>query len=112
MKYMNDLKRFFSYVELPNNKLDECWFWLGAVRNGYGEFEFMGSAVLAHRFSWVILMGDISTGLELDHVCEVRLCVNPYHLEPVTHKENIQRSAETTLFLRCVQELNGAASNE
>lgn len=45
----------------------------------------------AHRFSYEILVGPIPEGMELDHLCKNRRCVNPAHLEPVTHHENLIR---------------------
>lgn len=69
-----------------------CWFWLGAVNkgNGYGVFQRgRGPGVTtAHRHSYQNLVGAIPEGLELDHLCRVRCCCNPAHLEPVTHREN------------------------
>jgi hypothetical protein len=46
---------------------------------------------MAHRFSYLKLVGPIPEGLQIDHLCRVRHCVNPDHLEPVTNKENIRR---------------------
>jgi hypothetical protein len=46
---------------------------------------------MAHRFAYELLVGPIPEDLELDHLCRVRHCVNPAHLEPVTHLENILR---------------------
>lgn len=69
-----------------------CWIWIGS-RNagGYGTVKYRGKVWLAHRASYTILAGPIPPGLELDHKCRVRACVNPDHLEPVTGQENIQR---------------------
>ena len=72
-----------------------CWIWLGMghSENGYGLFRFggRGKCYLAHRISYEFYVGKIPDGLELDHKCENKLCVNPDHLEPVTHKENMLR---------------------
>lgn len=70
-----------------------CWEWIGG-RSGVGYGIFMdGDGVLkgAHRVSFTMHKGDIPNGLDLDHLCRVRHCVNPAHLEPVTRRENINR---------------------
>ncbi len=71
-----------------------CWLWTGGVKSdGYGSARTYGArrSVLAHRFMYELLVGPIPDGLELDHVCRVRSCVNPDHLDIVTHAENIAR---------------------
>jgi hypothetical protein len=59
---------------------------------GYGHIGTRdGGHVQAHRLSYEIHKGPIPDGLVIDHLCRVRACVNPEHLEPVTHHENIAR---------------------
>lgn len=75
----------------PRWRVDEngCWLWTGAVqrskRTGYG-LDTTGR--MAHRLVYEEFIGPIPDGLQLDHLCRVRHCVNPAHLEPVTHREN------------------------
>ena len=72
---------------------DGCWEWLGSrTPTGYGTFKWQGRTSPAHRWMWRVLRGEIPSGLELDHLCRNRGCVNPEHLEPVTHDENVRRS--------------------
>jgi hypothetical protein len=76
-----------------------CWYWMaGLFRGGYGQFRF-GRNTRAHRVAYEALVGEIPAGLDLDHLCRVRHCVNPEHLEPVTRKENIRRG-ETGKYRR------------
>lgn len=82
------MDRFWDKV----NKTDDCWLWLGARHNqGYGHFRLNGKIEKAHRVSYRFVVGDIPKGLQLDHLCKNVACVNPYHLEPVTNRENTSR---------------------
>lgn len=70
----------------------ECWVWSGSLtREGYGRVMIAQRAYTAHRKVYEYLVGPIPPGLELDHLCRNRGCVNPAHLEPVTTKENLLR---------------------
>lgn len=84
---MNSTERFWSYVI----RADGCWGWSGPMnRNGYGKLGIGQKRVAAHRFAYQLLVGEIPEGLEIDHICRVRSCVNPQHLQAVTRKENVE----------------------
>jgi hypothetical protein len=86
--------RFWSQVE---KSPDGCWLWQGAMHhNGYGRPAWQGRRTMAHRIAYTLLRGDIPEGKQLDHLCRVRRCVNPNHLEPVTQRENILRGIAPT----------------
>lgn len=70
---------------------DDCWEWLGSRTRGYGMATVNGKQTLAHRAAYEAFIGPIPDGLVLDHLCGNRGCINPEHLEPVTHQVNIQR---------------------
>ena len=81
-----------------------CWLWTGQRdRKGYGRYS--GRSV--HRLVYELLVGSIPDGLQIDHLCRVRNCVNPTHLEPVTLRENLARSrnpsAISILFDTCIR---------
>ncbi len=88
-------ERFWAYVTICESG---CWLWQGALNNtGYGRFtvgyrrDNSLRMLLAHRYAYEQLVSPIPDGLELDHLCRVPRCINPAHLEPVTHKENCRR---------------------
>ena len=71
---------------------DPCWEWTASkYPGGYGQFAKGGRNIPAHRFAYEHYCEAIPEGLCLDHLCRVRHCVNPMHLEPVTNRENCQR---------------------
>lgn len=73
-------------------KTPTCWLWTGAKQNGgYGVVYTEDRRKLAHRVVYELLVGPIPPGLQIDHLCRVRHCVNPNHLEPVTPRENTLR---------------------
>ena len=74
-----------------------CWEWTASTNGfGYGQFGIGRRHVGAHRAAYELLVGPIPDGLHLDHLCRVRHCINPAHLEPVTCRENVRRSPITT----------------
>jgi hypothetical protein len=71
---------------------ESCWLWTGGKTGlGYGQLGVNGRAFLAHRWIYEVCNGPIPAGLELDHLCRNPGCVNPDHLEPVTHRINLLR---------------------
>jgi hypothetical protein len=81
-------------VWLRVEKSEDCWEWRGAMfRNGYGRFDRRGPRriCMAHRLVYEYVKGPIPEGLDLDHLCRNRRCVNPDHLEPVTRRVNLMR---------------------
>jgi hypothetical protein len=77
-----------------------CWEWTGAkTSRGYGNFSVWdGRNVPAHRYAYEAMRGPIPVGLDLDHLCRNRGCVNPAHLEPVSRRENTLRGASPTVI--------------
>ena len=71
---------------------ENCWKWESALNKGYGVFSIKNKTKQAHRLSFELFSGRIPKGLQLDHLCRNPKCVNPSHLEPVTPKENMNRS--------------------
>ena len=83
--------RFWSKVQpCP---MSGCWMWTGATMiNGYGVFGVGGKKTnTSHRHAYLTLVGSVAAGLDLDHLCRVRACCNPSHLEPVTRQVNAAR---------------------
>lgn len=80
-----DIDRFYERVQF---KPGDCWLWTGGAQ-GYGRFYVKGKHIGAHRFAYLASRGSYPTGLHLDHLCREPLCVNPYHLEPVSPTVNL-----------------------
>lgn len=83
-------KRFWAKVDRRGS--DDCWEWTASkCRLGYGQVKINYRHLLAHRVAYELVRGPIPEGLCLDHLCRNRGCVNPSHLDPVTHRENVLR---------------------
>lgn len=80
-------ERFWAKVDKSGPS--GCWFWTASkTQSGYGMFHGKG----AHRYAYELLVGPVPTGFQLDHLCRVKHCVNPDHLEPVTPRKNRGRA--------------------
>lgn len=98
-KGRSELERLFDLIFFEPNT--GCWIWGGnwdrfgygrtSINCGHSRFKF------AHRVAYELLVGPIPNNLPLDHKCRVHCCVNPAHLEPVTHKENVRRGIVSEL---------------
>ena len=107
------LDRFWHRVD-QGDGADACWSWTGTrdkygygiIATGYQPRKFHK----AHRVAYELLVGIIPVGLELDHLCRNPGCVNPAHLEPVTHRENILRG--DTVFGRKVRQTHCVHGHE
>ena len=83
--------RFWAKID----KTAGCWLWIGATQSqGYGCFGVAGTSQLAHRISYTLAYGAIPESLVIDHLCLVKRCVRPDHLEAVTVKVNNQRALD------------------
>lgn len=98
MKRENILDRFMRHVSPDPDS--GCWLWTGSLNAGYGQFSIRingkPTSRVAHRFYYEAINGAVPKELQLDHLCRVRRCVNPAHLEPVTPRENTLRSDAVT----------------
>ena len=85
----NPMNRLGRWIDRDSS---ECWIWTGAINlGGYGKTQINGRTCGAHRVVYELHVGPIAAGLTLDHLCRVRRCVNPAHLEPVSMRENLHR---------------------
>lgn len=93
-------QRVWRYVELARPSafrpdLGCCWVWMSSLSDdGYGRLNVRGSWKYVHRYVYELTGGMIPEGLDLDHLCRVRPCCNPSHMEPVTRGENQRRALE------------------
>lgn len=80
-------EQFWARVQ----KAETCWLWTGVINDGgYGIFSVNGKRTRAHRFSWELANSEIPEGMQVDHRCRNRECVNPAHLRVVTNKQNAE----------------------
>lgn len=83
-------EKFMWHVRVDENI--GCWIWTGSKNErGYGRIRRNGKIHRAHRYAYELFRGPIPDGLVIDHLCRVHSCVNPWHLEPVSNEENLER---------------------
>lgn len=96
------IKRFFAYVQLDLRR--GCWLWIGALnKHNYGQFhDSTRNQPNIHAFRWAYeyFKGPLPEGYEPDHLCRIRPCVNPDHLEGVTQQVNASRASRKEVCLR------------
>lgn len=104
-------KSLAEYIEEDRGYTTPCWIWQRTMgkRSGYGRAWDGERMIHAHQLIYKRHKGAIPEGMELDHLCRVRLCVNPDHLEPVTHLVNCRRGAKTKLTDEMVAEIRALA---
>jgi len=79
------------WTKVDKNGPNGCWIWTaGKFTRGYGAFWDGARQKYAHRISFSLSLGDIPPGIEIDHVCHNRACVNPLHLRLATHTQNMR----------------------
>jgi len=82
------------FVPEPNTG---CWLWTLSIKpKGYGQIKNAGRLAYAHRIAYQLLRGPIPKGMTIDHLCRVRCCVNPDHMEVVTNRTNVLRGTGIT----------------
>lgn len=90
MKYPPVLERVLARIELGEMfNGTPCWIFQGALTWGYGVTSKDGRPLRTHRVTYEALVGPIPDGLDIDHLCRVRACCNPEHLEPKTRRANV-----------------------
>ena len=86
-----------------------CWVWKGALTTGgYSSVSVGGKVQYGHRVSYQLHKGGIPKHLQVDHLCRNRACINPDHLELVTHAENGRRGAQAKLTHETVELIRSA----
>ncbi len=87
------IARFLPKIEIMDSG---CWEWRACISNGYPQFMVDKKLVGAHRYSYELFREKIPAGLQIDHLCRNKICVNPEHLEVVTNRENVLRGIGVT----------------
>lgn len=87
----------YMWSRFVKDSVTGCWLWTGTVSRGYG----VASTGPAYRVMYELVVGPVSSDLEVDHLCRNRLCINPSHLEAVMASENQQRTIPYRLKTHC-----------
>lgn len=83
------------WAQVQGGDYRTCWIWTGHKNNrGYGLWRVAGKTIGAHRWAYIELVAELPRDLHLDHLCRTPLCVNVWHLEPVTQAVNNRRAAQ------------------
>lgn len=102
----NSYETFSHFTVADKGYKTPCWLWKGVLtENGYGRHKRGLKHVRVHKLYYEKYVGPVPDKLELDHLCHVRHCVNPDHLEPVTHTVNMQRASHCKLTMEKAEEI-------
>lgn len=95
----------FSKHVVQGGDESKCWIWSGAKNSsGYGCIAVDGKTQLAHRIAYQSHYGDLQDDLLVRHKCDIKLCVNPAHLEQGTHQENTQDSIDRNRYAKTYEQ--------
>ena len=113
IKTLESAEERFNRQTVKSEDPDGCWIFTGNGKGsgksvategvGYGQLYGEGKKVMAHRWSYEHHVGPIPEGVQLDHLCRVKNCVNPKHLQPVTQDENLRRMNYSNSLKRRVE---------
>ena len=94
-RFLSIDERFWQKVKVGSP--ESCWLWqANKSRGGYGKFFLAGRGnIYAHRFAYELAVGPIPKGMQIDHLCRNRACVNPDHMESVSSKTNTLRGTNS-----------------
>ena len=88
----------------------DCWIWPYSLnKDGYGHLQKNKKLTGAHKLIFEFINGELPKGIELDHLCRTPMCVNPTHLEAVSHAENCRRGNNSKISSNDVNEIKKLA---